>query len=76
MGFEYGLKIEGIIWIREIVEKLASKHHVEPEEVEEVLNSNPIIRFIEKGKERAKMCMRHLGEPTREDIYQCCSSGS
>jgi hypothetical protein len=31
-----GLRITEFIWLEEIVEKLASKHHVEPLEVEEL----------------------------------------
>lgn len=43
------LKFEGVIWIDEIVDKLASKHHVDIDEVEEVLHNIPQIRFLEKG---------------------------
>ena len=46
------LKIEGIIWIDEIVEKNASKHHIVVDEVEEILYNYPQIRFLEKGKRR------------------------
>ena len=43
------MKITGIIWLEEIVEKLARKHGVEQQEVREVLSSSPEFRFIEKG---------------------------
>ena len=43
------MKIEGVIWLEAIVEKLAVKHSVETQEVEEALRSNPKIRFVEKG---------------------------
>lgn len=46
------LKFEGITWIDEIVDKLANKHHVDIDEVEEVLHSAPQIRFLEKGNRR------------------------
>jgi uncharacterized DUF497 family protein len=46
------LKFEGIIWIDEIVDKLANKHHVDIEEVEEVLHNAPQIRFLEKGNRK------------------------
>ncbi|MGH9845741.1 MAG: hypothetical protein ACREEM_44095 [Blastocatellia bacterium] len=42
------MQIEGIIWLRSVVEKLAVKHHVETYEVEEVLAGTPQIRFMEK----------------------------
>lgn len=51
------MKIEGIIWLRDIVDKLAAKHQVEPYEVEEVFDSRPKFRFVEKG------------ERTDEDLY-------
>ena len=44
------MKIEGIIWLTEIVETLAFKHDVEPDEVEEVFENKPKIRFVEKER--------------------------
>ena len=43
------MKIEGIIWLEAIIEKLAVKHSVEPYEVEEALENSPKIRFAKKG---------------------------
>lgn len=43
------MRIDGVIWLRNIVDKLAVKHHVEPSEVEQALSNRPKIRFIEKG---------------------------
>ena len=43
------MKIEGVIWLEAIVEKLAVKHRVESHEVEQVLGNYPKIRFMEKG---------------------------
>ena len=51
------MKVEGVIWLRDIVDKLAIKHQVEPYEVEEVFDSRPRFRFVEKG------------ERTDEDVY-------
>ena len=42
--------IEDCIWLEEIVEKLAAKHSVITDEVEEVLNSGPHFRFVAKGR--------------------------
>ena len=55
------MKTDGVIWIREIVEKLASKHHVEHDEVEQVLNSQPKIRFVEKGERKGEDVYAALG---------------
>ena len=38
-----------VIWKDQFVEKLAAKHGVETEEVEQVLFSNPHVRLYEKG---------------------------
>lgn len=35
------MNIEGIVWLRNIVDKLAFKHHVEIYEVEELLDNKP-----------------------------------
>ncbi|HMQ51045.1 MAG TPA: hypothetical protein PKE64_18630 [Anaerolineae bacterium] len=51
------MRIEGIIWLREIVDKLAVKHQVETYEVEQVFDNRPKFRFVEKG------------ERANEDVY-------
>jgi uncharacterized DUF497 family protein len=43
------VRIDGIIWLEAIVEKLESKHHVATAEVEEVLGGRPRFRFVERG---------------------------
>ena len=43
------LKITGIIWLEDILEKLAWKHHVERHEVVEVLQKKPKFRLVETG---------------------------
>jgi hypothetical protein len=44
------MRITGIIWLEEVVEKLRRKHGVEPDEVEEALEGRSRIRRIEAGK--------------------------
>ena len=46
------LTIRGIIWFDEVVDKIAYKHNVSVDEVEEVFNNSPQIRFLEKGHRR------------------------
>ena len=41
--------IDDFIWLPNILEKLAVKHHVVPEEVEEVFFNSPRYRFVESG---------------------------
>jgi len=43
------MKITGFLWLPAIIEKLATKHGVSPEEVEEVFENAPRFRFVEKG---------------------------
>ncbi len=43
------MKTTGIIWLRNVIDKLAWKHHVTTDEVEEVFRRAPRFRFIEKG---------------------------
>jgi len=42
--------IAGIIWLQKIVDKLAMKHHVTKDEVEQVFINKPQYRFLEKGR--------------------------
>lgn len=43
------MRIGGIIWMSDVIAKLASKHGVEPLEVEETLQSKPAFRRLERG---------------------------
>ena len=56
------MKIAGLIWLRDIVDKLAWKHQVAPEEVEEALNNHPKIRFVEKGERKGEDVYMALGQ--------------
>jgi uncharacterized DUF497 family protein len=44
------LQLYNVIWKDRFVEKIAGKHHISTDEVEEVLFSEPHIRFAEKGR--------------------------
>ncbi len=56
------MKIDGLIWLRDIVDKLAWKHQVDPEEVEEALNNQPKIRFVKKGERIGEDVYLALGQ--------------
>jgi len=43
------MRIDNIIWLPHIVDKLSWKHSVTPEEVEEILFDNPLYRKVQKG---------------------------
>ena len=56
------MKIVGLIWLEEIVEKLEVKHRVVPEEVEQVFVNRPGIRRMNKGHYRGEDVYRALGQ--------------
>jgi uncharacterized protein len=55
------LKIRGVIWLEEIVDKIARKHHVSQNEVREVLATSVHFRFVEKGHRRGENVYAALG---------------
>jgi hypothetical protein len=59
------MNIERIIWLRAVIDKLASKHHVETHEVEEVFAQNPKYRFVEKGDREGEHVYMALGRVKR-----------
>jgi len=55
------MKIENFIWLQDIIDKLAFKHHVEAIEVEEVFDNRPKIRFVQKGNRKGEDVYMALG---------------
>jgi uncharacterized DUF497 family protein len=55
-------KIEGIVWLRAVVDKLSFKHHVETHEVEELFEGAAKIRFIETGQREGENLYLGLGQ--------------
>jgi uncharacterized DUF497 family protein len=58
------MRINGIIWLRDVVDKLAFKHRVEQREVEEVFEHQPKFRFLEKGERSGEDVYVALGQST------------
>ncbi len=56
------MRLEGIIWLRNVVDKIAFKHRVETYEVEEILNGRPKFRFAEKGERAGEDVYLALGQ--------------
>ena len=56
------MRIEGVIWLRDVVDKLDFKHHVETDEVEDVFDGKPKFRFVEKGHRRSEDVYLALGQ--------------
>jgi len=42
------MNVTGVIWLRDVVDKLLWKHRVTTDEVEEVLSHSSYYRFIEE----------------------------
>ena len=43
------MRISGLIWLEDVVDKLHEKHDVRQDEVREALASRPRFRRVEKG---------------------------
>ena len=46
--------IDDFIWLPDLAEKIAVKHHVSEEETEEVFFNRPYYRFVEYGYEKGE----------------------
>jgi len=53
------LKLSGIIWLEEIVEKIERKHRVTQEEVREILRGRHISDLSKKATGEVKTFTRH-----------------
>jgi len=56
------VKVTGIIWLEDIVEKLWHKHGVEQDEVKEVFKNSPYFRSVEKGHREGENVYSALGQ--------------
>jgi len=56
------MRIEGIIWLRAVIDKLAFKHRVETFEVEEIFAGKPKFRLVEKGEQEGENVYLGLGQ--------------
>jgi uncharacterized DUF497 family protein len=56
------LKIKGLIWFDDIIEKIKRKHNVQQQEVREVLVNDPHFRFVEKGHRSGENVYAAMGQ--------------
>ena len=56
------MEIQDIIWIDVFIEKIWKKHHVTIEEVEDMLDASPMIRYIEKGDVKGEDIYAAMGQ--------------
>ena len=62
------MRIDDIIWLPQVIDKLAWKHRVAPEEVDAILFSNPMYRKVQKGHILGEDLYAALGQ-TRAGRY-------
>ena len=56
------MRLTGIIWLEEIVDKIERKHHVTQDEVREILRTSSHFRFVEKGHRRGENVYLAMGQ--------------
>lgn len=56
------MEIFDLIFLDSIVEKLDRKHNVQEQEVREVFNNSPNIRFVEQGNRKNENVYAALGQ--------------
>jgi hypothetical protein len=56
------MRITGVIWLRGVVDKLAAKHDVTPDEVEDIFSRAPRYRYIETGDVQGEDLYAALGQ--------------
>ena len=62
------MRVCGIIWLRDVVDKILLKHNVTTDEVEEIFNRSPRYRFIETGDVQDENLYAALGQ-TKDGRY-------
>jgi hypothetical protein len=71
------MKITGVVWLEEVVEKIESKHGVTQTEVEQVLSLTPKVRKMVKGRLRARFAsstsIAPWERPQRGGGWRCSS---
>lgn len=56
------MKIKKVIWLDAIIDKIAWKHHVDPDEAIEALTEGTKFRFVEKGHRPGEDVYAALGK--------------
>jgi uncharacterized DUF497 family protein len=56
------MRINKIIWLDEIIDKLETKHNIRQEEVIELIHNEPHFRFVEKGHRPSENVYAAMGQ--------------
>ena len=54
--------VDDFVWLPDIVDKLAAKHHVTQDEAEEIFFNKPLFRFVESGYQVGEDVYAALGQ--------------
>ncbi len=44
------MRISGVTWLKDVIDKLAWKHNVSTYEVEQIFTGRPRFKFVERGR--------------------------
>jgi uncharacterized DUF497 family protein len=58
------VKVQVVVWLDEVEDKIVRKHQVWPDEAEEVLLANPHVRFMERGHRPGEDLYAAFGQTT------------
>jgi uncharacterized DUF497 family protein len=56
------MRVDDFVWLPQVIEKLAAKHNLIPEEVEAVFFNRPRFRFHERGHVQGENLYTALGQ--------------
>jgi len=65
------MRISEVIWLDTVVDKLARKHAVRADEVEEVLRNQPKFRFAKTGNRAGEDVYMALGQTDAGPLPDC-----
>ncbi len=64
--------VRDFIWLEEVEETAIRKHHLYPEEVEEVFLHRPHIRFMERGHRPGEDLYAAFGQSDADRAHHYC----
>lgn len=62
------MKITGLIWLEDLVDKIARKYAVKPSEVREVFKNRPRFHLLKRDTAGERMYTQLWGKQTRAGI--------
>ena len=56
------MRIDGFVWLPDIVDKIEVKHHLDQDEVEQVFFNRPRYWFVERGDRKGEDVYAAMGQ--------------